>query len=1161
MLTADILDDPPLLPFKILGVLQNCASRKLKEDLARARHKLGVLLIGMFLLSHLALPTDAQTFTGSVAGHILDTRHEPIPGAHLKLKNIDKGFERVTGTNAVGAYSLDMIPPGKFTLQAEATGFSASTVYVEVVVATPVRADITLGVEPLKQSLQVIGESGVSVQTENAGLGRTINPDQVSELPSLTRSPYDFLAIMTGAAPSNDLLGVGYAVNGGRTQSANYLLDGGENNDAFMSAPAMDVPLDSIEEFSVLTNHFSAEYGRNSGFIANIVTKSGTNHFHGSLYDYVRNSGFSANTFDNNAHQLPRAEFNRNQFGGTLGGPIRRDKFFFFASVEPILVRSNGPNQFYVPTPQLLALSAPGTQSIFQLYPLPANLSATDVLSRMICPFATDCSSEGGYVTLPAYALATREGPQDAGAGFPQDTILATGRLDWQVNLQTQIFVRYAFENKEEFAIVTQPYTNKLDVPVSGNNQNIAVNLIRTWAPLVISESRLVYSRLTGDPDRLGGSNPLVPNPPIPAFLVLSEPSVFLPAGFEPSGGPTNTYQFFQTLNWTHGHHTLKFGGQYVQLRDNRTYGVGEVADARFTTTQDFVNGLLNLYTLALNPQGHFPGEFVPPPFGPPSFTRHFRYNEPALFVQDTWKISPRLTLTAGLRWEYFGVLHSPGAEHPLDSNFYAPTAGNLLEQIANGQFLRTIDAPGDLQGNFYLPYYKNFAPRLGVAYDLFGDSQTVIRAGAGLFNDRRVGWELFRAALNPPSYSLTQLTSVPVTPALLQDQYAAFPNSPILLNHSDTKPIDTHLRPAYTVSWNATLEHEFAGMLVVGASYLGSSGSRLYSLNNQNRVGSGGLLNPGCITTRYSADGTTPLGPDYTNCPGLNSELSSLVTRGNAAHASFEALQLRLDSRRVSRLGIQFGANYTLSHSIDNSSISGTSGSISDVGSGFLDAFDPSLDRGSSDFDQRHRFTAYWIWEIPFSRNSSSWQRRYLLGGWVLSGFLSYQTGQPFTIGDFGVPDLTTERTRPRLTGEMPRVVPLVPDSNSPNHFLYLPINQVYDPKTGACIAKTAPLACEISVNGPFENMLPRNAFRQPGTYYQNTAVIKTFALPKEGMQIQFRAELYNVFNHPNLYVNAGTPDVSSLSFTSAPQTQIPGVTASYKDSRQIVLAVKFLF
>ena len=261
------------------------------------------------------------------------------------------------------------MPPGEFTLRAEATGFAAATLRIEVVVATTLRVDLSLGIQSLPQTVDVVGGSGVAVQTETANLGRTISPHEMSELPSLTRSPYDFIALMPGATQSNDLLGVGFAVHGARTQSANYLLDGSENNDSFMSAPAQDVPLDSIEEFTVQTNHYSAEYGRNSGFVANIITKTGTNHFHGSLYDYIRNSALAANTFNNNAHGFPRPVFNRHQFGGTLGGPVRPGKLFFFVSMEPIRVRSTTLNPFYVPTPQLLAISSPGTQAIFERYP------------------------------------------------------------------------------------------------------------------------------------------------------------------------------------------------------------------------------------------------------------------------------------------------------------------------------------------------------------------------------------------------------------------------------------------------------------------------------------------------------------------------------------------------------------------------------------------------------------------------------------------------------------------------------------------------------------------------------------------------------------------------------------------------------------------------
>ena len=1106
-----------------------------------------------------ALATYSQTFTGAVIGHVMDPQHAVMAGATVTLHSVDRGFERQTKTNREGEYAFELVPPGQFTLRADAAGFAAATISVEVVVATPVRADLELPVEPLQQSVDVVGESGVAVQTENADLGRTISPHEMTELPSLTRSPYDFIALMPGATVSNDLLGVGFAVNGSRTQSANYLLDGSEINDTFMSAPAQDVPLDSIQEFNVQTNHYSAEYGRNSGFTANIVTKTGSNEFHGSVYDYIRNSALAANTYYNDAHEFPRPVFNRHQFGGTLGGPIEKGRLFFFASFEPIRVRSDTTNGFYVPTPQLLAISSPGTQAIFKRYPLPKDLSTTNVQTRTVCAFGVTCNSQtqAGFVTIPAFAFTSRPGPQDVGAGPPQNTVLATGRVDWMINSKTQAFARYAVEDQYVLATVTQPYSSQLDVPESGPNQNIALNLIRAWSPNLATESRIVYSRVAGVAERFGANSPEVA---FPIFSFANESAV-LPAGSEAFDGLASFYQFFQTVTWARGNHLLKLGGQFVQLRDRHIYGIGQTGVATFFGAQEFVSGVLQSYEIALDPKGHFPGEFVDPPFGSPSFTRHFRYNEPALFIADTWKVTPRLTLTPGLRWEYFGVLHSPGADHALDSNFYPGSGSDLLEQIATGRFLRTVDAPGDLRGHFYLPDYKNFAPRLGIAYDLFGDGRTVIRAGAGLFNDRRVGWELFRVFLNPPSYSVAQLTDLTITPELVTNPYAAFPNTPIQLSQSDARPIATNLHSSYTLSWNATVEHEVAGRVVVGASYLGSSGSQLYSISNFSRLGSGGLLDPSCIRTRLAADGVTPLGPEYTHCPGLNPSVSALQVRGNGGHSNYEALQMRLDSRRLSRWGAEFGVNYAWSHSIDNNSVSGATGFAGDNGGSYLDTFQPGLDRGPSDFDARHRFAAHWIWQIPLGRNSQGWRERYLVDGWEISGLLSYQTGQPFTIADSGVPDLSPgASTRPRLAGALPRVGSLIPDAVSPDSFLYLPVNQVYD-ASGACIAGTAPFACEISVNGPFHGILSRNSFRQPGTYYQNTALIKTVPLPKEAMKLQFRAEFYNLFNHPNLYINGGTNDVNAYLFNPIAGQSVPGVTASFKDNRQIVVALRLNF
>jgi hypothetical protein len=238
---------------------------------------------------------------------------------------------------------------------------------------------------------------------------------------------------------------------------------------------------------------------------------------------------------------------------------------------------------------------------------------------------------------------------------------------------------------------------------------------------------------------------------------------------------------------------------------------------------------------------------------------------------------------------------------------------------------------------------------------------------------------------------------------------------------------------------------------------------------------------------------------------------------------------------------------------------VSGLSLSVAETGVGYLDAFRPELDRGSSDFDVRHRLTAHFIWELPLASGANDW-RRHIFRGWEFSGFFSYQTGQPFSLADFGTPDFTGERTRPRLTGTLPHRT-LIHDALAPNSYLFLPVNQVYDPASGLCIADTAPFGCEVSVNGPFEHSLSRNVFRQPGLFFLNTALIKNFHLPRDAAKLQIRTEFYNLLNHPNLYVNGSSTDISTRSFTAGDGLVLPGVTASFRDNRQIVLALKIIY
>ncbi|PYV92531.1 MAG: hypothetical protein DMG05_04110 [Acidobacteria bacterium] len=1100
-------------------------------------HVSAILFMTLLGTVCLALASPTATLTGRVT----DSLGGILSGAQIEATNVDTNTVFRGKSNEEGLYRIPNLPPGHYRVIVRMFGFR-----------TVVKPGVNLHVQDvisLNFSMQlgsviasVTEEEGVPlIQAETAMQSTTVNQLAITELPSLTRNPYDFVALSAGATPASVSRGIGFALNGQRPESGSFLLDGSDNNEPYESGPGQIVPLDVVQEYRLLTNNFTAEFGRNVGFVANVVTKSGTNDFHGVAYYFNRNSKLAANTFENNARGIPRPVFNRHQLGGALGGPVYRDKVFFFGAFEPILVRSFATVSYYVPTPQLMAVSSAGTNAIFQRFPLPTNLSSTDVSTRTLCPFGRGCGSKisTGFVTIPSFAATSRTGPVDAGAGAPQNTYLWTTRLDYSINERSTLNLRYAFQDANQFPTVTQPYSPDLDQSSFTRNQNVTLNL--------------VYNRLLQE-------SPATPSALFPSFAITGDAisgtarSLSLPSGRNAFGGAQNAYQFYQTANWIKGKHNLKFGWQYIHLRDNRTpteVPVTRNNQGEFRDLQSFSDGHLSSYQISLDPKGHVPGELIDPPFGPTTNRRHYRFNDLGGFFQDSWKVSPRLTLSPGLRYESFGEGHRPGHEKSLEASFYYGEGNNIFERLANGRLLRTIEAPGDYTNHYYLPRRRSFGPRMGLSYDLSGNGRSVIRLGSGVFYERLPGFAFEN--LNPPTQSITRLTEVFVTPALFDNPYSLFPNATMPVPPSAIIHFDQNLKAAYAVEWNATVEHELAHSFLLAAAYVGSSGKHLYRLVNTNRIGSG----------------------QFAGRPGqrLVNSASGFTTINNLAASSYHGLQLRVDSLNIRNLGLQFGANYTWSHSIDN--VSSLMGDDLINGGGLpLDAFNPWLDKGSSDYDVRHRLTTHVIWQVPMG-TSSTGHKKYWVSGWEISSILSFQTGQPFSLQDNRVPDRdVADNTRPRVTGPLPQGLSgdaIVPDARTPNTFLILPINLVRYPD-GSCVPNAMPLACQVSVNGPFGGALGRNAFRRPGTHFQNFAFIKNFDLPglagREGLKLQYRVEFYNLFNHSNLYFKVDTGNVSAPSFNTREGATVPGVTASFgtpdrfpQEARQIVMALKLIF
>jgi hypothetical protein len=878
-----------------------------------------------------------------------------------------------------------------------------------------------------------------------------------------------------------------------------------------------------------------------------VVTKSGTNKFHGTAYEFNRNSKLAANDSFNNANGTPKPFFNRNQFGFSLGGPVIKEKTFFFSNWEWLKIRSSTPIGFYVPTSQLIAATSAATKSIFAKYPAPAPTGTLLTAADLNLGTLQDASGVALPASMPLFGRVETTLPQDAGAGSPQNTVTGVARIDHHFSDKTTLMDRYAYERTNGLS-GSQSYSpyEGFTTGYENRNQNMTLTLTHVWTNNLVTESRFVYNRLLNN-------QPLGAAPDTPTFAITdiiaarSNGDIVLPGYFAtasnlgasiPFGGPQNLYQAYHSLAWQKGRHSLKFGFQYVHMRDNRVFGAYQEAIADFQSVQNFIDGNVMDYELAVDPKGKLPGQILSAPFSPPSFGRHYHYNELASFANDTWKVTDRLTLNLGVRWEYFGVLHSPGAEKYLDANFYLGSGSSFIEQIANGQFGRTIDQTGDLKDRFYKPEFRNFGPRLGFAYDLTGGGKMVLRGGYGMFYDRNFGNVLFNAIQNPPNYAVVfagEANDQPRITASL-DQYGALAPVSGVSYSSSARALKQDMKTSYANVWNLSLQRDVSSLGVFEIAYAGSNGIHLYSLNNINRSGSGVLLGK---TGR------------------LNSKISSINYRGNDGHSNYHSLQMRAESRQIKSTGLQFTGADTWSHAIDNSSSTfGDSYLLSRVGYGVFgsqDAFNPNGDKGDDDFDVRHRFVTSFNWDIPFAKNLQNRFAKTILDGWGMSGVLSFRTGYPFTIYDSESPGNTSSQQTTRATllpgQSMPKVGSLTPVAGQPGTYTYINFDGVLGPGP--------------NVNGPFpSNVIGRNAFRAPGMQTWNMSFMRNIKM-NERVKLQFRGEFFNIFNHPNLFVNGGSNDVKAGSNNQVVVTRGGTITMinNVEQHRNIQLALKLLF
>ena len=1124
--------------------------------LARAPRLKVVAALAVFLA--LAAGAAAQTETGRITGVVSDATGGILPGAIVTARAVGTGATRELVADSSGQYVFANLPPGPYEITANLASFRPETAKVTVTVGGAVNVDLKLQIAGTAETLNVVAEVP-RINVTNAEVATTITETQIRELPTITRNVYDLVAVAgnvsggkvaDGEEWTATTRGTGYNINGQRASGTNILLDGSANNNEFDTTVGQNIPLDSVQEFSVVTSNFSAQYGRATGGIVNVLTKSGTNNFRGTGYEFYRSDGLSTNTFDNKANDIEKGKFTRHQMGFSIGGPIRRDKAHFFSNLEYIRVRSADTLISWVPTPQFIAASAQPTRDFFAAYGGNVSPGGT-VLTRGDVSGIINATGTGPFQSLPAdlpvFARVEKSLPVDAGGGDPQNDYQWVTRADFTLSNNAQMYVRYALQDQTAEAGTNSrsPYEG-FDTGYVNKNHNILASYTRVYGSTFTTQSKVTWNRLYGDQPLNGDYQPtLYMNPTTPVSLQgydIAFPGYlpYNPGSAIPFGGPQKLLQLYQDQTWIRGKHDFRFGGSYVHIADDRTFGAyGNAVEALNTTSaalpalDSFVLGQLRRFSTAINPEG-YPGGTYTTPVTLPSFTSFNTYNEFALYANDNWSVSNRVTVNLGMRYEYYGPQKK--SEPKYDSNFYygdpnvsvnSSAPADIVRGIATGQTLPINESP---IGALWKSDWNNWAPRLGFAWDLMGDGRTSVRGGYGMSYERNFGNVTYNVLFNPPQYLVASIDAgvdVPSMPIFVDNAgpFGGVAGVTKTIPGGSLRHVDQNIETAYAHFYGLSLQKQIGQALTGSIEYTGSSGRKLYDLADPNKPGAALI---------YTGTGTATSRP--------NPNFTAFNTRANRGRSQYHGVTFGLDLRQFGDTGVQLSTKYTVSSAHDNLSTTFSDDGNNNFNLGYLDAFDPMLDWGYAQFDVRHRFALSGVWILPFGRNGEGVAKA-LASDWQLNWIFTARTGYPFTLWDcangafYCMRALNPDGVSLKATSGQA--------TDNPNEFSLLDLT----PLVAHAGSYVNPIT-GTSDFGPYpSDMTERDAVRGPGYWNVDFGLSKRVRFGTRA--VQFRIEAYNLFNHANLFPNTNTADVSSF-------TEITGTRLG---NRRVQLGAKFEF
>ena len=1030
----------------------------------------------LFLALLLALPQlqAQESSVSAIVGQAIDQTQAGIPDATVRVTNVDTNAERVTKSGQNGEFSIPNLSPARYKITVEKTGFSvAATEPFDVRVGETVRRTIPLQVGSVSATVDVVTEAPL-IETENGTIGQVISTKQIEELPLNGRNLVQLAALSAGVSPRESLQrgGTQYGtrneyvqVEGGRDGSTNYVLDGVYVRSLRFNNLSLQPSVDTIQEFNVLRNSFSTEYGQGRAVVTS-VTKSGTNTLHGTLYEFIRNSDLDARNF----FAAVKPAYRRNQFGGTAGGPVIKNRFFVFGGYEGLRTVQGQTFLGSVPNPQLLA----GNFSSLAASQWPKDPSTG-------APFPNGIIPSGRISQFANVLTPTIPAPNNAGSNnyiinkaFLDNYDTVTFRADQVISGKHSVFERYIWHDASQ--IQPSAFT-AINFPQTGQNVSVGDTYLVTQR--LVNELRLGYNRAfaidkqinygttnwvqaAGLTNLAGGTDPIDIGRPSFAISGYSTQG----EGTLTQGATENIYSLSDGISYVFGRHTLQAGAQF---QNRRFFQITEVPSrGSFTFNGQFSGNSIADYLLGYcstcqGALGSSRSDYVD--------------NTVGLYVNDVFQVSKRLTVTMGLRYEYA----SPFRELANQEADFDPSVGKIGYHVVPSNIPPAL-APLIVNKNDYYPAgiikpdLNNWAPRVGLAYR--PTDSTVIRSGFGVFFDNNNLNELQFTRLLAPfyvGYTFQPPASSPVPVNTL------FPS----LNQVSSLPAPFAVDPAnampYVMEWNFSVQQSLRHTLVLEVAYTGSGAHKLSKRWNQN----------GELTFSSTIPITSRI-PFPLFQPGM-------LTSSNMGNASFNALSARLEKRYSA--GLYFLSNFQWSKNIDNGS-----GEIDSNDTAFMTNF--NLDRALANYDQRYRAVESFGYELPFGKGKH-WLTNggfapVLLGNWQLEGIVTLLSGFHFTPSG----------------------------ANVCNCGSYVPqrVNQV----GAWALANPTPNlwynpAAFVEPPLGFQGTVGRTVVLGPGLQTFDISAVKNF-VPTERFRVQLRAEFFNMLNHANF----GTPDMTITNKTA---------------------------